>query len=180
MRSYFAFLVIIGILILGAGCISGPQGGGGNETNIMNYPPGYEVKDYCERDSDCFRQVKCCDCGEGEYVNKYHIENPLCSGPRCLCPIMDTVGACRSNRCVPAPAQPVIPDNSTKRPGFCGWSTGGSCSSDADCRSGGCSGQVCQSKSEPTVATTCEFAQCYDAASYGVLCACVSGSCRWE
>ena len=63
--------------------------------------------------------------------------------------------------------------------GFCGRSTGGSYSSDTDCTTGGCSGQVCQSKSEEGAVTTCEYAECYDAAKYGLSCKCQGGGCRW-
>ena len=47
--------------------------------------------------------------------------------------------------------------------GFCGWSTYGKCNSDEDCIRGGCSSQVCQSKYEEPVFTTCEVKGCYDA-----------------
>lgn len=63
--------------------------------------------------------------------------------------------------------------------GFCGWSTYGKCSSDYDCVTGGCSGQVCQSKFEEPVGTTCEWFECYDADKYGVACRCVDGKCQW-
>lgn len=46
--------------------------------------------------------------------------------------------------------------------GFCGWSTYGECRNDEDCKIGGCSEQVCQSKSEGFVGTTCEWFDCYD------------------
>lgn len=62
---------------------------------------------------------------------------------------------------------------------FCGQSTFGRCSSDSDCQKGGCSGQVCQSKSEKPVITTCEFKDCYDAESYDLGCKCVEKKCQW-
>ena len=62
---------------------------------------------------------------------------------------------------------------------FCGRSTGGPCRSDEDCIRGGCSGQVCQSKHEEPVVTTCEWKECYDAEKYGARCMCVNGRCQW-
>ncbi len=62
---------------------------------------------------------------------------------------------------------------------FCGTSTFGFCETDEDCMTGGCSGQVCQSKSEEPVVTTCEWTDCYDSEEYGVVCACVDSKCTW-
>lgn len=64
--------------------------------------------------------------------------------------------------------------------GFCGWSTYGKCSSDVDCRSGGCSDQVCQSVHEEPVITTCEWKDCYNSGEYGLYCGCVDGMCQWK
>jgi len=61
---------------------------------------------------------------------------------------------------------------------FCGWSTYGECESDADCRIGGCSGQVCEAKNEGVI-TTCEWRDCYDAKKYGKECRCIEGKCQW-
>jgi len=66
-----------------------------------------------------------------------------------------------------------------KREDFCGRSTDGKCSSDADCRQGGCSGQICQSKYEEKIFTTCEYRDCYNAKAYNLKCQCVAGKCRW-
>lgn len=63
--------------------------------------------------------------------------------------------------------------------GFCGWSTYGKCNSDEDCIRAGCSQQVCQSKFEEPIGTTCEWLDCYDANKYGVTCECVDGKCQW-
>lgn len=64
--------------------------------------------------------------------------------------------------------------------GFCGTSSLGSCSSDADCVAGGCSNQVCYGKNEPPSATTCEWTECYDAQKYNVSCGCVAQKCAWR
>jgi eight-cysteine-cluster-containing protein len=63
--------------------------------------------------------------------------------------------------------------------GFCGSSTNGPCQGDIDCKAGGCSGQLCQAKIEPSRITTCEYRYCYDAESYGLECKCVQGGCQW-
>ena len=63
---------------------------------------------------------------------------------------------------------------------FCGWSSGGECSSDSDCKTGGCSSQVCQSRKESGLVTTCEWRECYDASKYGVACKCAEGKCKWS
>lgn len=62
---------------------------------------------------------------------------------------------------------------------FCGWSTYGECSSDSDCLAGGCSSQVCYSKNEEPIVTTCEWRDCYNADTYGVSCKCVENKCQW-
>jgi len=62
---------------------------------------------------------------------------------------------------------------------FCGWSTNGNCASNSDCITGGCSGQVCQSKNEEGVITTCEFRDCYVAENYGLECKCQDSKCQW-
>jgi eight-cysteine-cluster-containing protein len=63
--------------------------------------------------------------------------------------------------------------------GFCGSSTFASCSSNSDCGTGGCSGQVCEGKDEGTL-TTCQMKDCYKDEDYGVSCGCVNGKCRWS
>ncbi|MEM2176186.1 MAG: eight-cysteine-cluster domain-containing protein [Archaeoglobaceae archaeon] len=62
--------------------------------------------------------------------------------------------------------------------GFCGWSTFSKCKSDADCKAGGCSAQVCMGVNEEIV-TTCEYRECYNSILYGVGCRCVNGACQW-
>jgi len=64
--------------------------------------------------------------------------------------------------------------------GFCGRSTNGPCNQDSDCISGGCSGQVCQSKSEEPIITTCEYKECYNAAAYNLTCGCKNNQCQWK
>lgn len=59
---------------------------------------------------------------------------------------------------------------------FCGWSTNASCKSDADCKIGGCSGQVCMGVGEEIV-TTCEWKDCYK--PIGFKCGCLNNACQW-
>ncbi|RLJ05404.1 MAG: hypothetical protein DRP18_03150 [Candidatus Aenigmatarchaeota archaeon] len=60
---------------------------------------------------------------------------------------------------------------------FCGWSTYAKCKTDADCETGGCSGQVCEGKGEGTI-TTCEMRDCYNRQGYK--CKCIDGKCQWS
>ena len=62
---------------------------------------------------------------------------------------------------------------------FCGISTEGKCNSNTDCIVSGCSNQVCQSKQEARIITTCEFRECYNAEAYGLKCKCSNGKCKW-
>ena len=62
---------------------------------------------------------------------------------------------------------------------FCGTSTKASCTSDSDCISSGCSGQICQSSSEEQSISTCEYKDCYDEAVYGFSCTCIEQKCSW-
>jgi eight-cysteine-cluster-containing protein len=63
--------------------------------------------------------------------------------------------------------------------GFCGWSTLDQCFSDSDCVTGGCSSQVCQSKGEEPVVTTCEWQDCYRDEIYDLSCKCLDNKCQW-
>ncbi len=84
-----------------------------NATNItIQIPAGYEVKDYCEKDGDCVRQNECCDCGPGEYVNRYNLETPNCTGPVCACAGQPSMGVCRQNKCV---AVPLVANETTNQ-----------------------------------------------------------------
>ena len=78
------------------------------------------------------------------------------------------------------PPRPAPPEQDEGNLGeFCGLSTYGSCETDADCVTGGCSGQVCQSRSEEPRATTCEWRECYDSRQFGLGCGCIKNQCQW-
>jgi len=62
---------------------------------------------------------------------------------------------------------------------FCGSSTKGKCTTNTDCITGGCSGQVCQSSSEESIVSTCEYQDCYDAQKFGLACQCSNQQCQW-
>ncbi|MBI2584092.1 MAG: eight-cysteine-cluster domain-containing protein [Candidatus Aenigmarchaeota archaeon] len=64
--------------------------------------------------------------------------------------------------------------------GFCGFSTGSSCTKDSDCTVGGCSSQVCQGVSEESIITTCEYRECYNAPAFGAECGCANAKCTWR
>ena len=104
------FLVSLGIFLFVVfslttyGCINTPPANNStiippqnNTTAII--PPGYEVKDYCQKDSDCVRLNSCCDCGIGVYVNTYN-QVPECTGVRCMCATRLSKGACQASKCV--------------------------------------------------------------------------------
>jgi hypothetical protein len=57
--------------------------------------------------------------------------------------------------------------------GVCVKNAGDACSSDADCTSGGCGGELCYNPSISDGVSTCECT----APNYG--CGCVQGSCSW-
>jgi len=64
--------------------------------------------------------------------------------------------------------------------GFCGSSSYGSCEVDSDCVESGCSSQICQSKDDEEVITTCEYLECYNNEKYYLECKCVEGECQWN
>jgi eight-cysteine-cluster-containing protein len=129
---------------------------------------------YCDADSDCVTKKECCppcDIKEEKYINKKYQVEINCEGiscPQCI--------AVRSN----SSTIKCIDNTCTAMEAFCGTSTLGACSTDSDCVKGGCSGQVCQSKNEKQLATTCEYRDCYDADAYNLGCKCVSNKCQWE
>ncbi len=98
--------------------------------------------------------------------------------------VIPSLGKVMDNTSTTAPPNPEqgkvpITTNENGSGGFCGWSTGGRCSSDSECYVSGCSAQVCQSVHEKPVITTCEVRPCYDSAKYGMACRCVDGKCMW-
>ena len=75
----------------------------------------------------------------------------------------------------PTPAKP----EASAKSNFCGTSTFGACRRNSDCCEGGCSAQVCQSKSEPPSFTICEYRECYNSTTYGLGCKCIQNKCQW-
>jgi eight-cysteine-cluster-containing protein len=63
---------------------------------------------------------------------------------------------------------------------FCGISTYSECKTDEDCIITGCSNQICQSKNEEELMTTCEFRECFDASKFKVSCKCIDNKCQWN
>jgi len=62
---------------------------------------------------------------------------------------------------------------------FCGFSTFGKCKNDSDCFISGCSSQVCQSKLEEPILTTCEYRECYNYFKFNLSCKCIDNMCQW-
>ncbi len=50
------------------------------------------------------------------------------------------------------------------------------CASDSDCKTVGCSGEVCVKASEEEMLTTCDVLPCYRVLDS---CGCLDGRCRW-
>lgn len=74
----------------------------------------------------------------------------------------------------------VEKDDNEEEDEFCGISSNDACGSDDDCRTGGCSGQLCESKKEgPIPNAICPMKECYNATKYGLECGCVEGECQW-
>lgn len=132
-----------------------------------------EKPNYCAEDSDCACGTHImtgeCFVGSKEFVNVAVQCPDYCTG----------IAAIFETRCVTHQCK-IVRKNETAVSEFCGWSTGGECGSDNDCVAGGCGGQVCQSKNEPAVVTTCEYRDCYEASKYGLSCRCVSNGCTWS
>jgi len=63
---------------------------------------------------------------------------------------------------------------------FCGSSTNGFCNVDSDCVKTGCSSQICSSRFEEDIVTTCEWRECYGAQDYSLICDCVNQKCQWH
>lgn len=53
-----------------------------------------------------------------------------------------------------------------------------SCTSDADCVPAGCSSQLCVSKTNPNIITTCEYSTAYACVKL-TTCGCVNHACAW-
>ena len=58
-------------------------------------------------------------------------------------------------------------------------SPGNDCASDSDCTRGGCSGTICQSRSEEPAISTCEWLPEYECFQQ-ITCGCAQGSCKWK
>jgi len=129
-----------------------------------------EKPNYCVEDKDCACGVHIetgeCFVGSKEFVNTEKQCPDYCTG----------IAGNLETKCINHQCKIV---KKTEKPGFCGWSTNGPCQNNDDCIVGGCSGQVCQSKNEPPVVTTCEYSDCYDRIAYGVACKCVENKCKW-
>ncbi len=63
---------------------------------------------------------------------------------------------------------------------FCGTSTNEPCETVEDCTIGGCSSQICQSKSQDMGFSTCEYRDCYDNKLYNLECTCYNKECQWR
>ncbi len=60
---------------------------------------------------------------------------------------------------------------------FCGTETLSECSSDSECVTDGCSGEICRAVNDESYITTCEWKECYE--KRGLECKCIEGKCAW-
>ena len=146
----------------------------------------------CGLDSDCVKSLmpdsgnNCCETCDFEAVNEdaqsaresWRVEN--CQGSQACTYIADCVFDERTPYCNEGSCDLKEPEREPPTEGFCGTSTEAECSTDSDCETGGCSGQVCQGASEEEAITTCEWRECYDAEEFGASCGCVEGKCQWS
>lgn len=79
----------------------------------------------------------------------------------------------------PTPNIPSPPMTDDRPEEFCGTSTEGFCNSDSDCKKVGCSGQICGSRFEDGLFSTCQWRECYDETDYSLICGCVNQKCQW-
>ncbi len=207
MRILFGILLLG--MMLALGCIQEPQLPPQNDTERFcdaNTPcetgECYKFED--KSNPICFEGDPCSRCPSGKcsVAESYPMqvfctgeligeppcdENNQCEMGECykfddrdypICWEGDPCSRCTLGECTLVGSDPPVVECVGGK--FCGWSTNGWCESDSDCTTGGCSRQVCQSKSEEPVATTCEYRECYDSTQYAMSCGCVDGKCEWH
>ncbi|MEM4389602.1 MAG: eight-cysteine-cluster domain-containing protein [Candidatus Micrarchaeia archaeon] len=167
------FLLLAAIVL--AGCPQpSPSANATNATNAtITLPANATLSERaCATDADCACGVHVvtreCFFGNKQFVDVSQQCPDYCTGIAGNLETRCVSGECR----IVQRARPPQP--------FCGYSTNGPCAADVDCIRGGCSGQVCQSRTEKPVITTCEYRECYEAERYGLACRCVAGACRWS
>ncbi len=116
----------------------------------------------CNKDLDCScgRDTETNDCAYGnkKYINKSEQCPDFCNG------ITNNLEVkCIDNKCKQVQKQISIEE----------------CSSNNDCTTGGCSGQLCGKRGEvENLVTTCEYLPIYDCYRK-TSCGCVNGKCSW-
>ncbi len=148
-----------------------------------SYPPQVRCTDTCPEDCEPNGVPYCGAIGtrsEGWYDNNGLIKYENCAGCVAECKNIGTRSEGWYSSCDGSLIRWEQCAGQQSQEDFCGWSTNGACSSDSDCMRGGCSGQVCQSKSEEPVITTCEYRDCYNAGADSLSCGCIEGKCVWN
>ncbi|MDD3808604.1 MAG: hypothetical protein PHG49_03850 [Candidatus Pacebacteria bacterium] len=150
------------------------------EGNLPPIAPIFDPKEPEAPDHICSKDSECVFCGP-ECITKSVLNNILDGGGSCNINLQpkNMKCVCRNSVCVTEKIQePTTSTTTSTIPlpkeedglpkngvgnledvlvnGFCGQQTNGICTKDSDCTVGGCSGTVCQSKSEPSVITTCD------------------------
>lgn len=155
-------------------------------------PDEQEIQDaidegnYCKTADDCVLAGSKCPFDCHIYVNENEVDaiKELINNYQsdCVYSCLRPEGVdCIDNKCqVQLPLPPRQEEQTEETSSFCGTATEGSCQTDADCKTSGCSGQVCQSVTEESVITTCEYRECYNAEAFDVSCGCVDNTCQWD
>ena len=177
MKKIIVLIVLVAILV---GCGSPTDK---SNADVKELPP----LDYCEIDDDCtcggidLRDGRC-------FIgNKLYYENYVDKKKECpdFCTGIDgnLKVRCVDSKCIQMYGCLVDADCDTgqrcKNNKCLGKIIEGGCRSDVDCVTGGCSGTICQSKSDEPVFTTCEYKDEYECFKT-IDCGCVDGSCSWE
>ncbi len=124
----------------------------------------------CKRDIDCVcggtdRLTGKCFIGNREYFDQFVDRNKECPD------FCGGIAGDLQTRCVSGTCKQVQPQAAQPA----------ECASDADCRAGGCSGQVCApANAAQSIITTCEFTAEYACLKTHASCGCVGGTCGWS
>lgn len=128
-----------------------------------------EKANYCEEDSDCTVASFGCPFGCWNHINKAEVKelqklvnayNKEASPCKYKCSVSprDSDLECANNKCQLRQAE---------------------CSSDSECSTAGCSGQICTTKEKANdIITTCEYKAEYDCYKL-TSCGCANGKCNW-
>ena len=178
-KTILSIIIIISLLIL-SGCAPGkftPQG----------TPSKAEIEnmEVCTTDSDCIcggmdANTERCFLGNKDYYENYVDKSKDCPD-FCSGIAGNLVTRCVDKRCMQV--FECIADTDCAEGERCVQNNceaeNAECDSDRDCKKGGCSGELCESKSAEPLMTVCVYRPEYDCLDM-IDCGCVKGRCAWE